>query len=161
MHGRPRWCYLYRWGHWGLPKISQLAVDLGFHLKFTDSPLCQGTGPLKEEEILRRKRVRRGLRKWRAWPICHSVLNQPCFPPHAWAAESCGQAPLRQPCIVLNRVTCHSTFRDSAIKGCQPLNKGLRSIVNEEWVQITGAALLGCEALDITFNFSEPPFPLL
>lgn len=113
MHGRPRWCYLYRWGHWGLPKISQLAVELGFHLKFTDSPLCQGTGPLKEEEILRRKRVRGGLRKWRAWPIWHSVLNQPCLPPHAWAAESCGQAPLRQPRIVLNRVTCHSTFRDS------------------------------------------------
>lgn len=49
-----------------MPKISQLAVELGFHLKFTDSPLCQGTGPLKEAEILRRKRVRGGLRKWRA-----------------------------------------------------------------------------------------------
>lgn len=52
-------------------------------------------------------------------------------------------------------------FLGQCCQGLSTLNKRLSSIVNEEWVQVTGAALLGCEALDITFNFSEPPFPLL
>ena len=64
---------------------------------------------------------------------------------------------MRQP---LNRVT-YSTFWDRAVKGCQALNKRLSSVVNEEWVQIKGLSLLGCEDMSMTFNFSEPPFPLL
>lgn len=62
---------------------------------------------------------------------------------------------------VLNRTTCHRTFWNSVVKGSQSLNKKLNSIVNKEWVQIATSSLLGCEALGMTLNFSEPQFPLL
>ena len=37
----------------GSPEISQLAAELGLHLKFTDSPSCQDARPLKSYSLSR------------------------------------------------------------------------------------------------------------
>lgn len=43
-----------------MPEISQLVAELGFHPNSTNSG-ARGTGHLKEEEILKRKRRVKGM----------------------------------------------------------------------------------------------------
>lgn len=115
------------------------------------TPHCaRGTRYLKEEEILKRRKyfIFKNIEEERDDKETENLtlINLPCCPElgplpapylnseELWVLQGAACTSEAVMCV-LTRMTCRRTLWNSAIKGNQPLNKMLNSVVSKKWVK--------------------------